>query len=296
MAKFSTAAVFLVFVIANCYYSNALQQHLHSVNGIQSVKTWQTTLQLPATSVFRPINSLKTSIYLSKPASVFVHYQFTFYSSGHFYSKLLINHANAGSLVHSGVQGFKTAIGFYMANLNRGRYTFEIHYKSTGAINTPNHDWQTALLQVMWFDNAHSVSDGIKCYPTPTATNTYNRWGPLRDIEAVLRITSNRAAISAYQLSVDARSANHFLTALNVNGFHQQPTQLIKGNAHFLDLSGAWAGNVRPGLHYFGMQYRTPVSLSFTDCKELYNNNKNLYAMMLPPSCRATTVNPKGMM
>jgi len=74
------------------------------------------------------------------------------------------------------------ATGFYMANLNPGHYRFEVHYKSPVAINMPaNQDWQTAILQVMWFEDAHAVSDGIKCYPTPTATNGYNKWGPFRE-------------------------------------------------------------------------------------------------------------------
>ena len=89
-------------------------------------------------------------------------------------------------------------------------------------------------------------------------------------------------------------SPGALLTALNVDGFHQQSAQLIKGYANFLDLSGAWAENVRLGLHYFGIQYRTHSGLSFTDCRERYDNNKNLYAMMLSPTCRAITVNPKG--
>ena len=66
----------------------------------------------------------------------------------------------------------------------------------------------------------------------------------------------------------------------------------FKGNNDFLDLHDAWAGNCRDGLYYFGIQYRTPTGLSFTDCKEKYKN-KNLYAMMLPPACTATTVQPK---
>ena len=64
------------------------------------------------------------------------------------------------------------------------------------------------------------------------------------------------------------------------------------GNNDFLDLHGAWAGNCRDGLYYFGIQYRTPTGLSFTDCKEKYKN-KNLYAMMLPPTCTVTTIQPK---
>ena len=48
-----------------------------------------------------------------------------------------------------------------------------------------------------------------------------------------------------------------------------------------------------PGPHYFNLLYRTGVNLSFTDCKEKYINNKNLYAMMLPPSCNAYTIRPE---
>ena len=36
-----------------------------------------------------------------------------------------------------------------------------------------------------------------------------------------------------------------------------------------------------------------PTGFSFIDCKEKYINNKNLYAMMLPPSCRAYSIQPK---
>ena len=53
---------------------------------------------------------------------------------------------------------------------------------------------------------------------------------------------------------------------------------------------------MRDGSHYIGIQYRTPTGLSFTDCVEKYTNNRNLYAIMLPPTCRITAViNPKTM-
>ena len=49
-----------------------------------------------------------------------------------------------------------------------------LDYKSPAAINVPaNWDRQTAVLKVMWFEDARAVSDGIKCYPTSTATNNY---------------------------------------------------------------------------------------------------------------------------
>ena len=128
-----------------------------------------------------------------------------------FYSnKLLINYANAGSLVHSGNQVLKTATGFYMANLNPGYYTFEVHYKSPVAINMPaSRDWQTAILQVMGFEDAHAVSDNIECYPTPTTMNRYNIWGPIKDTEAILHLPNTRAVLSAYQFSTEMAASSH---------------------------------------------------------------------------------------
>ena len=53
-----------------------------------------------------------------------------------------------------------------MTNLNPA---FEVHYKSQVAINMgASWNWQTAI-QVMWFEDAYAVSDGIKCYSIPTS-------------------------------------------------------------------------------------------------------------------------------
>ena len=68
----------------------------------------------------------------------------------------------------------------------------------------------------------------------------------------------------------------------------------MKGDDHYLDLHGAWAENAYDGIYYFGIQYRSPGSFEFTDCKEKYKNNKNLYAMRLPTKCKATVINPKN--
>ena len=105
---------------------------MNVAQGIFSKKVISNGLQLPATSnIFSPVNVLTTTVHLTKPHSVFVHYQFTFKTSNQdFYSKLLVNDNNAGSLVHSGKQLHKNPTGFWMANLNAGHYTFEIHYKS----------------------------------------------------------------------------------------------------------------------------------------------------------------------
>ena len=264
--------------------------------GIFSKKVVSNGLHLLASNTtFSPINVLTTTVHLDKSYSVFVHYQFTMHAlSNDFYSKLLVNDNNAGSLVHAGKQGHKNPTGFWMANLNTGHYTFKIHYKSPVAFNVPaNYDWQTAVLQVMWFEDAHVVSDGIKCYPTSTATNNYNNWGPINDLQVILQLPNNRAILSAYQLSTEMSSPSHLVTALDVNGFYQQSTPCIKGDNSFLALQGAYAGQYSKGIHYFNVLYRSPTTFSFTDCKYDYKDNKNLYAMMLPPSCKVVLVNPR---
>ena len=230
----------------NCNYSIDALSVVNVAQGIFSKKTENDGLTLPVTSTFEPITTLTTNIHIDKPYSVFVHYQITLYSRNKdFYSKLLINYANAGSLVHSGNQIYKTATGFYMANLNPGYYTFEVHYKSPAAINMPSSlDYQTAVLQVIWFEDAYAVSDGIKCYPTPTTTNTYNNLGPIRDVEAILHLPNDRAVLSAYQFSTEMASSSHMITSLDVDGFHHNTATLVKGNNAFLDLHGAWARNL----------------------------------------------------
>ena len=265
--------------------------------GIFSKKVVSDGLRLPASNTtFSPINTLTTTVHLDKPYSVFVHYQFTLNTySNDFYSKLLVNDNNAGSLIHSGKQQHKTPTGFWMANLNAGHYTFELQYKSPASIYMrPTQNWQTAVLQVMWFEDARVVSDGIKCYPTSTATNNYNNWGPINDLQVTLQLPNDRAILSAYQLSTEMTSPSHLVTALDVNGFYQQSTPHIKGNSSFLDLHGALASHYSSGIHYFNILYRSPTTFSFTDCKYDYKNNKNLYAMMLPLSCKVVTINPRS--
>ena len=88
-------------------------------------------------------------------------------------------------------------------------------------------------------------------------------------------------------------SSSHLVTALDVNGFYQQSTPCIKGDSFFHALQGAHAGQYKKGIHYFNVLYRSPTTFSFTDCQYDYKENKNLYAMMLPPSCKVVTVNPR---
>ena len=132
----------------------------------------------------------------------------------------------------------------------------------------------------MWFENAFAVSDGIKCYPTLTTTNTYDTWGPIRDVEAFLHLPNERAVLSAYQLSTDLKTPTDVVTDFTrgkINGFHQNTATFIQGDNAFLSLHGAWARNMIARLHYFNIQYRASVDLSnFTDCAEKYSRNNNL--------------------
>ena len=286
------ATIFTVFLLITASYAAEV---VNVTPGIFSKKVVSNGLQLQATNTFSPVNVLTTTVHLTKQYSVFVHYQFTLLTSGYdFYSKLLVNDNNAGSLVHSGKQQHKNPIGFWMANLNAGHYNFEIYYKSPVAVNVPaNWDWQTAILQVMWFEDARVVSDGIKCYPTSTATNNYNNWGPINDLQVILQLPNNRAILSAYQLSTEMSSPSHLVTALDINGFYQQSTPCLQGNNLFIALQGAYAGQYSKGIHYFNVLYRSPTTFSFTDCQYDYKDNKNLHAMMLPPSCKTVLVNPR---
>ena len=117
----------LIFLV--CYLLQICfgQTVINVATGVYSTKRESNGLSLPATSgTFKPIGALTTKIHLTKPYTVFVHYQLTIETSNtDFWSKLQVNHFNAGSLVHSGNQLFKTATGFWAANLNPGYYTFD---------------------------------------------------------------------------------------------------------------------------------------------------------------------------
>ena len=286
MAKTSTAISMLL--IANFYYTSA-QSVLNISPGIYSTEAISNGLSLPATTTFQPITNLTCKIHLDKSCSVFVHYQMNMQTANSYvYTKLMMNTYHAGSLVHSGLNTYKSATGFYMAKLGPGDYTFQVQYQSPVAINmAADWDWQTAILQVMWFEDADVRFDGIKC---PATANAYDNWGSIKDVEVILDVPNDRAVISAYQLSVDMESPGLMVTSLKVDSFYYNTATFLKGDTNFLDLHGTWARNVYDGLHYFSITYRTPNALSFTDCKENFADNKNLYAMILPPSCHVAAV------
>jgi len=265
------------------------------VDGLFSKTTVSDGLQLKATATFQPIHALTTIIHIKNPSSVFVHYGITLSSPNKdFYSKLQVNSFNAGSLAHTGNQLYKTATGFWMENLNPGQYSIEIHYKSPVDIVMGVSDWQAAVLHVFWAEDSRAVSSGIKCYPESTSVNTYNYWGILSNLETVLHLPSTRVVLAAYQFSSEMTNPSHVVTALGVNGFHQHSSSFLNGDNAFLNLHGIWAERRYQNYMQFNVLYRTPTSSSFTDCKEDYKNNKNLFAMMLPPSCNVVTINPKG--
>ena len=208
-----TKLLIICYLLQSCFG----QTVVNVANGVHSTKRESDGLFLQATSgTFEPIGALTTKIHLTKAYTVFVHYQLTIETSNtDFWSKLQVNYFNAGSLVHSGNQTFKTATGFWAANLNPGYYTFEVHYKSSVDISiSASSDWQTAVINVMWFEDAYAVSDGIKCYPTPTALNDYNNYGPIPDLGAKLHMPSRRVVMAAYQLSVEHSSKRWFVTKL----------------------------------------------------------------------------------
>ena len=281
----------LVCYLLQCCFGQTV---INVASGIYSTKRESNGLSLPATSTFEPIGALTTKIHLTKPYTVFAHYQLTMQSTNtEFWSKLQVNHFNAGSLLHNGNQLLKTATGFWAANLNPGYYTFEVHYKSSVSISvSAGTDWQTAVINIMWFEDAYAVSDGIKCYPTPTAMNSYNNLGPIQNLEAQLQLPSGRVVMAAYQLSLEHSTNSGFVSKLNINGQYEESTTVTEGNNYYLSQYSLIAKYLSTGLHYFSITYRTGYSHTFTDCTHSYNGNTNVFAVYLPSRCSVRSVFP----
>ena len=72
-------------------------------------------------------------------------------------------------------------------------------------------DWQTAVLQVMWFEDTRVVFDGIKYYPTSTATNNYNNWGPINDLQVILQLLVYQTIEPYYQLISYLQKCHHIV-------------------------------------------------------------------------------------
>ena len=288
----------LSLLLSFCIISSILQgcygqTIINVANGIYSTKAESDGLHLPSTSVFKAIAPLTIQLHLTSSYSVFVNYQITVDSSAHFWSKLQISRdddglTNAGSLVHYGNQAYKTATGYWMDNLQPGYYTFEIHYKSSSSISVAaDKDYQTAILQVIWFADAHAVSDGVRCYPRPYLLNIYNVLSPIKNLKLNLLMPfSGRVVLAGYQLAIHSSSNRWFTTRLHMNNQQLKSTIMSQGNNYYLNLNGLCMDYQNNAEYEFGLTYRNAYSSYFEDCRNNYQGNKNLYAMYLPPSCR----------
>ena len=287
----------IISAISTIHQSCYGQTIINVANGVYSTKAESDGLHLSSTSTFLPIDALTLSVYFSSTFSVFVNYQITVGSTTQFWTKLQITRdddglTNAGSLVRYYTQNYKTATGYWMDNLEPGHYTFEVHYKSTSSISmSTSTDYQAAILQVMWFSGAHAVSDGVKCYPTPSPIYVYNVRSPIKDLKVNLHVP-NRVVIAGYQLSIYSSNA-WFTTRLHKNNEQLLSTIMTQGSDYYYSLNSLWMDYQNNAKYEFGVTYRNAYSASFEDCRDNYQGNKNLYAMYLPSTChRLATVRP----
>lgn len=301
----------LTFSLVSCYFLYCYGgTTINVVPGVHSTKAESKGLYLSRTyNKFKPIGALTVRFHVTSASAIFAHYQMTLPSNGYeFWSKLQIKSnddndelSNAGSLVHSGNQYYKTATGFYMDNLDPGYYTMEVHYNSPVSISVPsNLDYQTAILQVMWFEGADAISDGIKCstpnpsYSTSYQLNAYGILSPLKDLEVTVKFSGNRVVLAAYQMSFNSTRTGYIATKMHMNQQQLKSTTMITGNALYLDAHGLWMKSLSQGEYYFGMTYHCSYHRTyFQDCQSNYRGNKNLYVMTLPSRCLvATNVRP----
>ena len=279
--------------ISNIYQGCYGQTIINVANGVYSTKAESDGLHLSSTSTFLPIDALTLSVYFSSTFSVFVNYQITVGSTTQFWTKLQITRdddglTNAGSLVRYYTQNYKTATGYWMDNLEPGHYTFEVHYKSTSSISmSTNLDYQAAILQVMWFAGVHAVSDGVKCYPTPSPIKTYNVLSPIKDLKVNLFAPySGQIVLAAYQLAIYSSTNRWIMTRMHKNNQQLTSTIMTQGYDYYYSLNSLWMDYQYDAEYEFGVTYQTPYSSYFEDCQDNYQGNKNLYAMYLPTTCR----------
>ena len=279
------------------------QTIINAANGVYSTKAESDGLHLSSTSTFKPIDALTVSLHFASSYSVFVHYQITVGSTAQFWTKLQITRdddglTNAGSLVHYYTQDYKTATGYWMDNLEPGHYTFEVHYNSTSSISiSASTDYQTAILQVMWFSNAHAVSDGVKCYPTPSPINRYDVLSPIKNLKVNLLLPyyHSRVVIAAYQLSIYSASARWFSARMHKNNQQLLSTIMTQGDDYYYSLNGLWMEYQNDAEYEFGVTYQNAYNSFFEDCQDNYQGNKNLYAMYLPSTCgQVVNLRPTG--
>ena len=278
----------LLLLVASFYlYCNGLTVYNVSP-GVYGTKRESTGFYLSSTSTFKPIGALSTRIHVTNPATLFIHYQLSFYdSSCDFKSILQVNSFNAGSMVHIGSQqNYKTATGYYMAYINPGYYNIEVQYTASSSISESSSSlYLTSVINVMWFEGTYMASDGIKCYPSAPSMNTYKILSPIRYTDAVLYTPSNRVILAAYQFSAYTSSSSGYMMArIKVNDQQIKSTTMIN-QGYFVDFSGLWMKYHYDGEYHFGLTYRNSYSSYFEDCRNSYKDNKNIFATTLPSRC-----------
>jgi len=286
-----------LLLIVSVVVSTCLGTYTNAVTGVFSRTNSCDELKLPRVSnVFVPINALITTIYITHPASVFVHYQLNINNTDTFTTKLQIDNFDVGSIVRIGTQLYKTMTGFWMGHLNPGYYTFKVLYSGSAVYVPASMDWQAAKLDIMWFTvtTTDILYDDIKCYPIPITSNNYDNWGPITNLAVNVQLPSDGPMLSAYQFS--SSSTTTMFASLDINGFQQPSTAFVVDGVRnsFVDVHGIWAGNYKDGIHYFNVIYRSPSQFYFTDCQLKHRNNKNLYVMILPRTCSVVNINPRS--
>jgi len=299
-------ALIYLYIIYFSVFGHCSGQSVNNVaTGIYSTKKESNGLNLAANNDFQPIGGLSVKLTLSKPAAFFVHYQVTIDSGNtvsDFWTKLRINYMNAGALVHSGNQQYKTATGYWMGNLDPGYYTFEVYYKSPISISMPSSsEFQVAVINVMWFENTEAFSNGVNC--EFLLNNFYYNDNPVKGLDIKLTTTAYSSfVLAAYQFSTYYSSTSHWsLARMHMNNEQLPSTTMAKGGEYYLDLSSAWIQKLREGEYQFGVTYRDYGFGSgsyYEDCRNNYTNNKNLYAVVIPStaSCRISRIEPRGSM
>ena len=290
LVSFTTSSI-----LQGCYGDTII----NVANGVYSTKAESEGLHLPSTSTFKPIGALTIQLHLTSSYSVFVNYQITVDSSTDFWTKLQISRdddglTNVGSLVHYGNQAYKTATGYWMDNLEPGHYTFEVHYKSSSSISmAAGTDYQTAILQVMWFANVYAVSDGVRCYPNPYPVNRYGVLSPMKDLEFVP--SAGQVVLARYQLPIYSSSKEWFSVRMHKNNQQLKLTIMSQGDNFYINLNSLLMSNQNSADYEFGLTYLNYYNSYFEDCRNNYQGSKNLYAMYLPKGCKKLiNVKPKG--
>ena len=306
----SSSAVKMALIYLCIIYFSVLgycnSQSISSVaTGIYSTKKESNGLYLAANNDFQPIGDLTIKLTLSKPAAFFIHYQVTVDSgttNADFWTKLRVNYINAGALVHSGNQQYKTATGYWMGNLDPGYYTFQVYYKSPVSVSmSSSSEFHTAVVNVMWFENTKAHSDGVNCEFVLNEFHYNNN--PVKDLEIELTTTAYyNYVLAAYQLSTFFQSSSHWsLARMHLNNEQISSTTMAKGDNYYVDLSSSWIKELRPGDYQFGVTYRNYGSNSnsyYEDCRNNYTNSQNLYVMVLPSTatCRIRNLEPSNSM